>query len=137
MSKRIVVLGSLLSLAALLCAASFLHVEALERELEEMACAKRIEFRKAFEEAAADRVRIGSSVVASKGFLVFGRVTGKISIFVEHSVAGRQDRFVEGYEFFYQRSEDGWDETDSGRCTSELCTLQGKKVLEALDVGPG
>ena len=134
MSRRTISLGFLLTLVVLLWGASFLQIQALEGELEEMARAKVMGLRRELgDEEAVDSTRIGSRVVASRTLLVFGRVTGKISIFIEHPVESRRDEFIEGFEFSYERSEDGWRQTESGRCTSELCTLEGKKVLEALD----
>jgi len=133
MKRRRVVLGTVLALLGLVSVVSFIQRQTLEAELTEIAHARITEFRNEQQnEETKNTIRIGSRVAASKTFLIFGKVTGKISIFIEHQTNDGQDRFIEGLEFFYERTENGWDQTESGRCTSDLCTLEGKRLLDAI-----
>ena len=133
LSRRALLFGCLLVITGFVYGASLLHMQMLERELDEMARSQVSRFRSELEgDEAADVVRIGSRVVASRAFLLFGKVTGKISVFVEHPGTGHSEGYVEAFDFFYERSEGAWHLTESGRCTSESCTLEGKRVLETV-----
>jgi len=133
MTKRNVLLVVLLVLVVVLWAAAMVQTHYLEKDLEELARIKVRDFKNEYgRKGAKDYIRIGSRVAASRAFLIFGKPAGKVSVFVERPVANRTENLIETFEFFYERSQDGWRQTESGRCTSELCTLEGKKVLDAL-----
>lgn len=125
----------MLAVLALLCIAwglNTLHLHRLERELSNLANEKLAEFRKD-NAALGDISRMAADVVATKPFVFFGAPTGKISVFVEHEAPGKTSA-IEGYEFFMTRTSDGvWAQTESGRCNSAQCTLDGKKLLDALN----
>jgi len=101
------------------------HVHALETELQAKADAKVAEIRR---HAANDALETGTNVTVSKSMLIYGDVTGKIEVYTrgEHTTDDR----ITGYEYFYRRAEDGtWQQTESGRCSSEECRIEGVKAL--------
>ena len=119
-----------LSLGAL--AINTVHVHGLERELQEIADAKIEEFKAEEPENSPAQFKIGASVVATKAYVLFGDVSGKVSVFLQRTVD--DESHVEGFEFFFARDEAGqWTQTESGMCTSEECTQEGLRILRALD----
>lgn len=134
MKRRGVFLVVLFVFVVVLSGATMIRTHWLEKELKEVAVTKVREFRQEYDrEGAKGSARIGSRVAASRSFLIFGKPAGKISVFVARPSENGKVDFVETFEFFYERSEKGWRQTESGRCTSELCTLEGKEVLDGLD----
>ena len=119
-----------LSLGAL--AVNTVHVHGLERELEGIADAKIAEFKAEEPEDLLARLKIGASVVATKTYVLFGDVSGKVSVFLQHNVD--DESHLEGFEFYFTRNEAGeWTQIESGMCTSEECTQEGLRILRALD----
>ena len=103
----------------------------LEKELDGLAHAKINEFRPTKKGLETSAQRIGAEVAVARPYILFGPAIGKISVYVEHTGSSKETR-IEGYEFFYTRqgSED-WVQTESGRCVSDQCTIDGKRVLDA------
>ncbi len=103
----------------------------LEQELGGLAQAKIEEFRPTKKGLESSAQRIGAEVAVARPYILFGPAIGKISVYVEHSGSNNEPR-IEGYEFFYTRqgSED-WVQTESGRCVSDQCSIDGKRVLDA------
>lgn len=119
-----------LSLGAL--AINTVHVHGLERELQKIADAKIVEFKAEEPENSPAQFKIAASVVATKAYVVFGEVSGKVSVFLQRIVD--DESHVEGFEFYFARDEAGeWTQTESGMCTSDECTQEGLRILRALD----
>lgn len=107
------------------------HLAGLERELNALAQGRIEEFRPTQKALTVETGRVGSEVVVSKPYILFGAPEGKISVYIEHPRADTGP-IVEGFEFFYVRESDAsWTQTESGRCVSEQCQVDGKRVLDA------
>lgn len=103
----------------------------LEEELGELAQSKFDEFRPAEKGLELSAKRIGAEVDVARPYVLFGPAIGKISVYVEHQKDAEAPR-IECYEFFYTRQGSGdWIQTESGRCASDQCTVDGKRVLDA------
>jgi hypothetical protein len=132
-SRRGLVYVALVAVLAVTYAANEVQVNALEGELQVVADERIASFRADEPPESADRLRIGSTVVVSKKYLIAGDVSGKISVFLEHADEGKHGE-IEGFEFHLVRGPDkSWQQTDSGRCTSEQCTQEGLRVLRKLE----
>ncbi|MDK1022480.1 MAG: hypothetical protein QGD90_12695 [Candidatus Hydrogenedentes bacterium] len=132
MKKRVVLYVAALSLAVGALAVNTVNVYGLERDLQRIADAKIAEFKAEEPEDSLAQLRIGASVVATKTYVLFGDVSGKVSVFLQHNFD--DESHMEGFEFFFVRDDAGeWTQTDSGMCTSEECTQEGLRVLRALD----
>jgi len=130
---RAYVYGGILTVLGIVLGVNFVHVWALESELQAIADERIDEFKAEEPPETADELRIGASVVASKSYLVAGDVSGKVSVFLQHGESVEPGS-IEGFEFFFVRDPDGtWRQTESGRCTSEQCTQEGLRVLRRLD----
>lgn len=102
----------------------------LEAELQEIAHRKAVEAESLLEETPA---RVATAVVASRDAILLGQARGKISVYVERG----ESASIEGYEYFFERERNGqWRQTESGRCTSEQCSIEGRKLMQALDEAP-
>ncbi len=108
------------------------QLQHLQQELSDLANTKIEEFRPAVGKGLPTPVgRIGAEVVVAKPYVLFGAAIGKVSVYVEHE-SPEKVTAIEGYEFFYARQTDAtWKQTESGRCVSEQCTVDGKRVLDA------
>ncbi len=103
----------------------------LEDELDGLAQSKIEEFKPAKKGLETSVKRIGAEVAVARPYVLFGPAIGKISVYVEHSGSENESR-IEGYEFFYTRQGAAdWTQTESGRCVSDQCTIDGKRVLDA------
>ena len=122
------------TLLAGLCAAwavNRVHLGRLERELGDITADKLAEFGAG--DGSPPPNRMATQVVVAKPYVFWGQPAAKLSLYVEH-LNGSGETLIEGYEFFFARNADGaWTQTESGRCASEHCTLEGKKLLDSLD----
>jgi len=74
--------------------------------------------------------RVAASVVVSRAGIVVGQARGKVSVYVQRGDTGS----IEGFEYYFERDGEGvWEQTGSGRCTSEQCTTEGLALMRALD----
>lgn len=132
MKKRAYLYVAALVLALGALAVNSVNVHGLERELQRIADAKIAEFETEEPEDSLAQLKLGASVVATKAYVLFGDVSGKVSVFLQRIVDG--ESHIEGFEFFFARDEAGeWTQTESGMCTSEECTQEGLRILRALD----
>ncbi len=132
MKKRRVLYAVALLLAVGALAVNTVNVHSLERDLRRIADDKIAEFKAEEPENSLAQLRIGASVVATKAYVLFGDVTGKVSVYVQRNV--EDVSHTEGFEFFFVRDDAGeWTQTDSGMCASEECTQEGLRILKALD----
>jgi len=74
---RAYVYGGILTVLGIVLGVNFVHVWALESELQAIADERIDEFKAEEPPETADELRIGASVVASKSYLVAGDVSGK------------------------------------------------------------
>ena len=128
MNPRLKVLTGVLVFVILAWGANALHLRSLETELDELGHAKVAEFREDYKEP---KPQIAHIVTASKANLLFGDVTGKLQVYLQFDTG--DDAKIEGFEFFYALQEDGWVQTESGRCTSEECTQRGLALIKKLN----
>ena len=124
--------GVLLLVLAVAWGLNAWHIHRLEVELMALADEKIVEFQKESSTATPESTRMAAAVVVAKPFIFWGTPAGKVSVFV-----GRTDtdggEHIEGFEYFFARNGDtSWSQTESGRCTSDQCTLDGKVLLDAL-----
>lgn len=104
----------------------------LSGELRAVADEKLANYRAENPPPAGVSLRLAADTVVSKPYLFWGMPAGKVSVFVEHRNMEGEER-IEGYEYFLSRGEGGeWRQTESGRCTSEECTREGKALLDAI-----
>lgn len=127
MPARTKVLLGLLGLMCVMFGVNAAHVYALENELRVIAREKAQE-----EHDRADRfgVPIDTAyiVTATKEYLIYGDVQGKIEVFVKKE--GREDRIV-GMDYFMARDDGDWTLLDSSACTDEMCQRRGTKAFAA------
>ena len=99
----------------------------LEQELEGIAARKAQEAETYLTETPG---RVATSVVATRSAVVLGEARGKVSVYIERGELAQ----IEGYEYFFAREASGeWRQTESGRCSSEQCSIEGRKLMQALD----
>lgn len=122
-------------LLGLLCAAWAVnqwHLHTMQAGLQVLADEKLVEFQADTPEDPAHLTRMGAAVVVAKPFVFFGDPAGKVSVYVEETAPDGESH-MEGFEYFFARDDNGdWIQTESGRCASEACTTEGKKLLDAL-----
>jgi hypothetical protein len=127
MPARTKVLLGLLGLMCVTFGVNAAHVYALENELREIAEEKA---RKEHERAKRLGVPIDTAyiVTATKEYLIYGDVRGKIEVFVKQE--GREDRIV-GMDYFMTRDQGDWTVLDSSACTDETCQRRGTEAFAA------
>ena len=111
--------------------ANAVHLHLLERDLQVVVNNKIQEFEKDNAQFTGE-FRMASSAIVTKSLVLFGEVSGKSNIY-RQALGDDQEAKIEGYEYWYAREGEDWVQTDSGRCTSEECTVEGLKLLRALD----
>jgi len=117
-------LFGLLALLGVTFSVNSAHVFALENELRVIADAKAVELI-----SGESRAETAALVTATKEYLIYGDVSGKVEVFIK--VAGNGDR-VTGVDFFFLRDNDGeWRLTDSAMCTDKECQIRGAKAFAA------
>ena len=132
MTKRTRILSVILGLIIVVASANALHIHQLETELDVVATQRIDTFLGDIPAEEQAEYQFASTVTASKTYLVLGAVQGKISVYMRHE-AKEPDK-VAGFEYFLVReAQDNWKQVESGRCTSEHCTVEGLKVLRALE----
>ena len=132
MKRRVYLYATALALSLAALAVNTVQVHGLENELQRIADTKIAEFKAEEPEDSLAQLNLGASVVATKAYVLFGDVSGKVSVFLQRIVDGEPQ--IEGFEFFFTRDEaGGWSQTESGMCTSEECTREGLRILRALD----
>ena len=132
MTKRAYLYATALALSLGVLAVNTVQVHGLERELQTIADAKIAEFKAEEPGDSPAQLNLGASVVATKAYILFGDVSGKVSVFLQRIVDG--ESHMEGFEFFFARDETGeWTQTESGMCTSEECTQEGLRILKKLN----
>jgi len=132
MKRRAYLYAALLALSLGALAVNTVQVHGLESELQRIADTKIAEFKAEEPEDSLAQLNLGASVVATKAYVLFGDVSGKVSVFLQRIIDG--EPHIEGFEFFFSRDEAGeWIQTESGMCTSEECTREGLRILRALD----
>ena len=112
--------------------ANSVQLGALEKALQADVDLKIAGFRADAAEAHEAQLEIASSTVVSKRYVFTGVVSGKAAIYVKHPEENAAHP-IEGFEFFYEYDGERWRQTESGRCTSEECTLEGLRLIKALD----
>jgi hypothetical protein len=112
--------------------ANALHIARLEASLEPLANAERQEARDHAERTGHPIRALAHSIVAAKDYVLFGGVTGKVTLYVQHQ-NGTETGHIEAIEFHYRQEADGWRQTDSAMCVSEHCTREGLALIRALD----
>lgn len=127
MPARTKVLLGLLALMSVTFGVNAAHVYTLENELRVIAREKVQE-----EHDRADRfgvpIETAYIVTATKEYLIYGDVQGKIEVFVKKE--GREDRIV-GMDYFMARDQGDWTVLDSSACTDETCQRRGTKAFAA------
>lgn len=124
--RRVIIVTVGLSVLALYVVTLW-DINRLEQELQGIAVGKAQEAESYITEASG---RVATAVVASRSAVVLGQARGKISVFVERGEAAQ----IEGYEYFFAREASGeWRQIESGHCTSEQCSIEGRKLMQALD----
>lgn len=132
MNKRVYAYGAALSLGLVAFVWNTIQVHGLESELQGIADEKIADFTAEEPDEIRAQLQIGATVVATHAYVLFGEVSGKVSVYLQHN-EGDQSK-MEGFEFFFERDESGiWTQTESGMCTSDECTKEGLRVLKALD----
>ncbi len=132
MTRRTRILSVILGLIIVVASANALHIHQLETELGLVATQRIDTFLGDIPVEEQAEYQFASTVTASKTYLVLGAVQGKISVYMRHE-AKDPDK-VSGFEYFLEReAKDTWKQVESGRCTSEHCTVEGLKVLRALE----
>ena len=99
MKKRVWVYAGLLVGALAALAATAVQVHGLEGELQRIADDKIAGFRAEEPEDLLARLKIGASVVATKRYVLFGDVSGKVRVFLQHDDR-HEKSIIEGFEFF-------------------------------------
>lgn len=113
-------------------AANQLHIHRLQKGLQVLADEKLAEFQAESPPELGGTARMGAKVVVAKPYVFWGTPAGKVSVFIERP-AEDGDAHIEGFEYFFARNGAGeWTQTESGHCTSDSCTIEGKKVLDVL-----
>ena len=105
MKKRAYLYVAALALSLGALAINTVHVHGLERELQGIADAKIAEFKAEEPEDLLAQLKIGASVVATKTYVLFGDVSGTVSVFLQRIVDGESR--VEGLEVCFARAEAG------------------------------
>lgn len=126
-SKRTVVLIALLALCAGALGTSKVQVLALEKELKAIAKEKTDDHADDQREPTT-RFETAARVYASRDYVLFGAVRGKVSVFVrETSKSGKQS--VGQIDYFYTKSAEGWDLEESGACVDAECHTNVEKAF--------
>ncbi len=122
-SMRMKALMGLLALMSVTFGVNAAHVHALENELRVIAEEKESIWSR---NANSVNVETASIVTATKEYLIYGSVFGKVEVFVKK--AGNGDQLT-GIDFFFSRDGGEWLETESGMCSSEECRIRGAKAF--------
>lgn len=131
-SRLLAPAAGLLVVLCLAWGANQWHLHALERELQAIADEKLAEFQADAPPTDGVTSRMAAKVVVAKPYVFWGAPAGKVSVFVGHPGEAGEEH-IEGFEFFFAREPNAsWTQTESGRCASDECTLEGKALLDAL-----
>lgn len=117
-------LFGLLTLVGVTFAVNAAHVQLLENELQSIADTKASELARS--KRTGQIVDTASIVTATKEYLVYGQVYGKIEVYLKDE--RREGSFV-GIDFFFSRGDGEWTETESGMCTDAQCQIRGAKAF--------
>ena len=120
---RLKILLGLLSIMGFTFIVNTTHIHALENELRVIASTKEAELI-----SGEPNAETAVLVTASKEYVVYGKVNGKIEVFVKTARGG--DRLT-GVDYFLSRDDDEWTQTESGMCAAEECQIRGAKAFEA------
>ena len=124
MPLRTKALLGLLALMGVTFAVNAAHVRLLENELQTIADSKASDLARS--KRSGQIVETASVVTATKEYLVYGQVYGKIEVYLKDEK--REGRFV-GIDFFFSRGDGEWTETESGMCTDAECQIRGAKAF--------
>ncbi len=124
MPLRTKALLGMLALLGVTFAVNAAHVQLLENELQVIADTKASELARS--KRSGQIVDTASVVTATKEYLVYGQVYGKIEVYLKDE--RRAGRFV-GIDFFFSRGDGEWTETESGMCTDAQCQIRGAKAF--------
>lgn len=130
-NKRLIIGIVAIILLSIVWITNAVHLRVLERDLQVVVARKIAEFEKDNAEFTGE-FRMASSVVVTKAYLLFGDIAGKSNIY-RQALLDTVDTRIEGFEYWYVRDGEKWVETESARCTSEQCTVEGLKLLQALE----
>ena len=142
-NRRLKVLAALLTFLGILWTMSYFQIRDLKNELTHIAEAKIREYAGP-EEGHGLEVAVPVITVA-KQFILFGKTTGKISMYMrpsaksemeeepEHLEGHRHQHFgdISGIEFILEREGSEWVDRESGQCSSKQCQVAGKKAFNA------
>lgn len=124
MPLRTKALIGLLALMGVTFAVNAAHVQILENELQAIADTKSSELARS--KRSGQVVDTASIVTATKEYLVYGQVYGKIEVYLKDE--RREGSFV-GVDYFFSRGDGEWTETESGMCTDAQCQIRGAKAF--------
>lgn len=97
------------------------HVYTLENELRAIAETKESEL-------TSGRIDVETAflVTATKEYLIYGNVSGKVEVYIRSSRSGGR---LTGVDYFFTRDNGEWTETESGVCSEEECQIRGEKAF--------
>lgn len=113
-----------LGLVAATWVASYFQDGVLAGELEEIAKEK-MEYLQRGEPVTLEMSPV---VTASRQYLLFGKTTGKISIYTRTPGHGEDDH-LGGVDFFMERAGGEWVEVESAHCSAEECQTLGRSAF--------
>jgi hypothetical protein len=114
---RLKVLLGLLAFMGFTFAVNTSHIYALEKELRAIAITKGAELT-----SGELGVETAFLVTATKEYIVYGKVNGKVEVFVKSARGGNR---LTGVDYFFSRDGDEWNQTESAMCTDEQCQIRG------------
>lgn len=118
---RMKALLGLLALLGVAFSVNAAHIYTLENELRTIAEEKERGERIRGERAGVE-LETASIVTATKQYLIYGDVHGKIEVFLKKN--GNTDRLI-GMDYFLSRKDGEWSQTESSVCTDETCQTRG------------
>ncbi len=121
---RTKLLLGLLALMSVTFGVNAAHVYTLENELQVIADEK--EAALSLDPVHPRPLETASIVTATKEYLIYGKVNGKIEIYIKQR--GNGDRLT-GVDYFFSRDGVDWIETESGMCTDKECQIRGAKAF--------
>ncbi len=124
---RLGVLLAILGGLGVYAAASTLKRQNLEAELAELAQGNAHEIQEQF---FTEGMRlVATEVTAARTYGVFGDLAGKVSVYVAVRTAPEKEAYY-GIDYFYKRSGDKWEFTESGCCADWEAAEKAKELDE-------
>ena len=119
--RRIAVLSLILALVSIALAVVLWDTSRLARSLA-MATQARVK-EESTQAGHVDMKDVASEVVVSRSVVVFGPVTGKVSVYF------RDGDHYGGVDYFYDLRDGEWVPTESGACNDAECRVRAMKAF--------